>query len=1780
MNKVIYKLMLLVGLLVCAVYGVTFAQTAAEDIPYAFTTDTITAQFIAQGITAGPDTTFVAKWYVDDTVVKIENNASPGTDYSYQLDASHNGKSIKFEVQAVGTGGGAAGAAASSQKIVTLPVLKKVISSYNIVITTTGELTPGDKNKYTDTVGGLSPRTYTVRIMNGTNEISDYSGVKFLFTGTNKDSFVWNAAQRTLTFSEPYKNGPNNTYKITLLAYGADNIGSEAELEVTRKNFTLAFAQQTMTKSVGSPAFTNSVSGTNGGTVTYQSSATNVATVDASSGQVTIVGAGTATITATESPTPVYADGQTATFVLTVNGAITATANTAPQVLTQGAAMTAFSPLTSVSGGTTPYTYEVKTGTLPTGVTLNASTGVVSGTPTAAYTAQDVVFQVKDASDTVCATTSTVNIAVKEAMTAIGAITGTAAVGETLTAGALTPSGATVTYQWQSSSDNVTYSDISSATSATYVLTSSELGKYIKVKATGTGSYTGSKTSTPTAQVTQAVTAVAITGTAAVGSQLTAGVTPGTATVTYQWQSSSDNVTYSDISSATSATYVLTASELGKYIKVKATGTGSYTGSATSTATGVVGGQPVTAIGAITGTTVVGATLTAGALTPSGATVTYQWLSSSNVDGPYSDISGATSASYNLFAFELGKYIKVRVTGTGSYTGSQTSTPTAKVTTPVSNIQPIEGTAAVGETLTVGPITPFGATVTYQWQSSSDNVTYSDISGATGNTYVIADTQVGKYIKVEVTGTGPYTGSKTSTATAQVTQAVTAIGTITGTAAVGETLTAGPITPTGATVTYQWQSSSDNLTYSDISSATSATYVLTASEVGKYIKVKATGTGSYTGSKTSDATAKVTQAVTAIGAITGTAAVGETLTAGALTPSGATVTYQWQSSDTVGGTYSNISGATSATYVLTASELNKYIKVQVTGTGSYTGTILSAATGLVGGQPVTAIGAITGTAAVGETLTAGALTPSGATVTYQWQSCATVGGTYSNISGATSATYTLAEAERGKFIKVQATGTGSYTGTVLSAATAQVTQAVTAVAITGTAAVGSTLSAGVTPGTATVTYQWQSCATVGGTYDNISGATSATYVLTASELNKYIKVQVTGTGSYTGTILSAATGLVGGQPVTAIGAITGTAAVGETLTAGALTPSGATVTYQWQSSDTVGGTYSNISGATSATYTLAEAERGKFIKVQATGTGSYTGTVLSAATAQVTQAVTAVAITGTAAVGSTLSAGVTPGTATVTYQWQSSDTVGGTYSNISGATSATYVLTASELNKYIKVQVTGTGSYTGTILSAATGLVGGQPVTAIGAITGTAAVGETLTAGALTPSGATVTYQWQSSDTVGGTYSNISGATSATYTLAEAERGKFIKVQATGTGSYTGTVLSAATAQVTQAVTAVAITGTAAVGSTLSAGVTPGTATVTYQWQSCATVGGTYDNISGATSATYVLTASELNKYIKVQVTGTGSYTGTILSAATGLVGGQPVTAIGAITGTAAVGETLTAGALTPSGATVTYQWQSSDTVGRHIQQHHAARPLRPIRWPRPSVASSSRFRHDGYGFVHGHGPERGHGAGDAGCDGRRDHRHCGGGQHAVRRGNPGHGDCDLPVAVERHGRRHIQQHQRRDLCDLYAGRGRAWQVHQGSGNGYGFVHGHGPERGHGAGDAGCDGRRDHRHCGGGQHAVRRGNPGHGDCDLPVAVVRHGRRHVRQHQRRDLCDLYAGRGRAWQVHQGSGNGYGFVHGHDSERGHRFGGWPAGDGHWGDHRHCGGGRDADRRGTHA
>ncbi len=91
-------------------------------------------------------------------------------------------------------------------------------------------------------------------------------------------------------------------------------------------------------------------------------------------------------------------------------------------------------------------------------------------------------------------------------------------------------------------------------------------------------------------------------------------------------------------------------------------------------------------------------------------------------------------------------------------------------------------------------------------------------------------------------------------------------------------------------------------------------------------------------------------------------------------------------------------------------------------------------------------------------------------------------------------------------------------------------------------------------------------------------------------------------------------------------------------------------------------------------------------------------------------------------------------------------------------------------------------------------------------IEGTAKVGQTLTA-TPTPSGATVSYQWKISDSSDGTYTNISGATSKTYIPTEA--GKWLKVEVSGRGNYSGTQTSAAVGPVEDEVVPVTITGIA-----------------------------------------------------------------------------------------------------------------------------------------------------------------------------------------------------------------------------------------------------------------------------------------------------------------------------------------------------------------------------------
>jgi len=102
--------------------------------------------------------------------------------------------------------------------------------------------------------------------------------------------------------------------------------------------------------------------------------------------------------------------GQTITVTVTAANAFGSAASTSPGTaipgdlgisgtpVTTGTVGEAYTSFTVTgSGGTTPYVYSVATGTLPGGLTLNTSTGVVSGTPTTEETQTGIVIRVTDA---------------------------------------------------------------------------------------------------------------------------------------------------------------------------------------------------------------------------------------------------------------------------------------------------------------------------------------------------------------------------------------------------------------------------------------------------------------------------------------------------------------------------------------------------------------------------------------------------------------------------------------------------------------------------------------------------------------------------------------------------------------------------------------------------------------------------------------------------------------------------------------------------------------------------------------------------------------------------------------------------------------------------------------------------------------------------------------------------------------------------------------------------------------------------------------------------------------------------------------------------------------------------------------------------------------------------------------------------------------------------------------------------------------------------------------
>jgi TusA-related sulfurtransferase len=475
------------------------------------------------------------------------------------------------------------------------------------------------------------------------------------------------------------------------------------------------------------------------------------------------------------------------------------------------------------------------------------------------------------------------------------------------------------------------------------MLTQSLVGKVITVKA----SYTDSKNTFESISSTQNVMianvndsptgSVAISGTPTQGQSLSAtnslADADGLGVVSYKWLAGG-----AEIAGATTSTLTLTQAQVGKVITVKAsyTDAGNTPESVMSNATTEI----VNVNDAPTGNVVISGKPEQGqVLTASNTlgdadglgTVSYKWLA----DGV--EILGATTSAYTLTQAQVGKviYVKANYIDGGNTPESIASTQTVAVTnvndSPTGSVA-ISGTPTQGQTLTatntLADLDGLGV-VSYKWLSGG-----AEIAGATTSSLTLTQAQVGKVVTVKAnyTDAGNTLESVISNATsviANVNDAPTGTVTIAGVSKQGQILTAsntlGDIDGLG-TVSYKWYA--DDV---EIPSATDSTLALTKAQTSKKITVKASYTdgGSTMESVTSNPTNLVeisNNLPTGDVIVEGTIAQGETLKAfnnlKDVDGMPKEVSYQWLAEG------KPIFGAVDSTFVIGQGQVGKIIAVR------------------------------------------------------------------------------------------------------------------------------------------------------------------------------------------------------------------------------------------------------------------------------------------------------------------------------------------------------------------------------------------------------------------------------------------------------------------------------------------------------------------------------------------------------------------------------------------------------------------------------------------------------------------------------------------------------------------------------------------------------------------------------------------------------------------------------------------------------------------------------------
>ena len=443
---------------------------------------------------------------------------------------------------------------------------------------------------------------------------------------------------------------------------------------------------------------------------------------------------------------------------------------------------------------------------------------------------------------------------------------GTASADQTICAGEIpsaisvnngTAAGPEITYQWQSATSG-NFTNLNGETNATYGFASapSVTTRYRRQ----TIITNNAKICLENSSVSTVFVNTLNTGVIGNNQDVCAGQAPSTlvnisnttspGNITYAWESSTDNgANWNLIASATGATYtpgVLAVSTKFRRLDtttLNAKVCANYTNEVSINVAGVISGGEGSANQVVCegGTP---STISIANGTAAGVGINFQWYSSTdNVN--YTVLSGETGEQLNFSSgLAASTYFRRNVTSTSNGNTCEASSLPTLVTLVSLSEGTISQTQTVCGSSTISPITSTAdaisnGTISYTWQSSPDGTIWSDIASSNQSTYTPINTnELATYFRRKATAT-----IQSTTCEAITQPVIVYVNKFDNAAGHNITFSSGANGSTdvcnggdpqpfstnftliaSGELTYQWQISNNNVTFSDIPGATSISY--------------------------------------------------------------------------------------------------------------------------------------------------------------------------------------------------------------------------------------------------------------------------------------------------------------------------------------------------------------------------------------------------------------------------------------------------------------------------------------------------------------------------------------------------------------------------------------------------------------------------------------------------------------------------------------------------------------------------------------------------------------------------------------------------------------------------------------------------------------------------------------------------------------------------------------------------------------------------------------------